>query len=95
MSKTAKWILGIIAFLVVLIGLVVLSVVFWIFSDDNDETTSTSGDKVAVVELKETIVSSEDVVRQFKKYRRQSFGEGDCVPRGISGRRRCSEPGNI
>ena len=26
-----------------------------------------SGDKVAVVELKETIVSSEDVVRQFKK----------------------------
>ena len=68
MSKTAKWILGIIAFLVVLIGLVVLSVVFWIFSDDNDETTSTSGDKVAVVELKETIVSSEDVVRQFKKY---------------------------
>ena len=45
-----------------------ISVVLWIFSDDNDETTSTSGDKVAVVELKETIVSSEDVVRQFKKY---------------------------
>ena len=68
MSKTTKWILGIIAFLAVLTGLMILSVVLWIFSDDNDESTSTSGDKVAVVELKETIVSSEDIVRQFKKY---------------------------
>jgi protease IV len=69
MSKTAKWIVGIIAALVFLFGLFVLALVSWMFSDESDETTTTGGEKIAVVELKEEIVSSEEIVRQFKKYR--------------------------
>ena len=69
MSKTGKWVIGIIAALVFLFGLFVLTIVSWIFSDESDETISTGGEKIAVVELKEPIVSSEDIVRQFKKYR--------------------------
>jgi protease-4 len=69
MSKTAKWIIGIIAVLVFLFGLFVLTLLSWMFSDESDETTTTGGEKIAVVELKEPIVSSEEIVRQFKKYR--------------------------
>lgn len=69
MSKTAKWIIGILGTLFVLFSLFVLTILTWIFSDDNDETTTTGGEKIAIVELKEPIVSSEDIVRQFKKYR--------------------------
>jgi protease IV len=69
MSKTTKWIIGIIAALVFLFGLFVLTLLSWMFSDENDETTTTSGQKIAVVELKEEIISSEEIVRQFKKYR--------------------------
>ena len=69
MSKTAKWIVGIIAVLVFLFGLFVLMLVSWMFSDESDETTTTGGEKIAIVELKEPIVSSEEIVRQFKKYR--------------------------
>jgi protease-4 len=69
MSKTAKWIIGIIAVLVFLFALFVLMLVSWMFSDESDETTTTGGEKIAVVELKEPIVSSEEIVRQFKKYR--------------------------
>jgi protease-4 len=69
MSKTAKWIIGIIAVLVFFFGLFVLTIVSWIFSEESDETISTGGEKIAVVELKEPIVFSEDIVRQFKKYR--------------------------
>jgi protease-4 len=69
MSKTAKWIIGIIAVIVFLFGLFVLTLISWMFSDESDETTTTGGEKIAVVELKEPIVSSEEIVRQFKKYR--------------------------
>jgi len=69
MSKTSKWIIGIIAVLVFLFGLFVLSLVSWMFSDESDETTTTGGEKIAIVELKEPIISSEEIVRQFKKYR--------------------------
>jgi len=69
MSKTAKWIIGIIAVLVFLFGLFVLMLVSWMFSDESDETTTAGGEKIAVIELKEPIVSSEEIVRQFKKYR--------------------------
>jgi protease-4 len=69
MSKTAKWIIGIITVLVFLFGLFVLTLVSWMFSDESDETITTGGEKIAVVELKEPIVSSEEIVRQFKKYR--------------------------
>jgi protease IV len=69
MSNTAKWIIGIIAVLVVLFGVFVLTLLSWIFSDESDESMATSGEKIAVVELKEPIYSSEEIVRQFKKYR--------------------------
>ena len=69
MSKTSKWIIGIIAVLVFLFGLFVLTLVSWMFSDESDETTTTGGEKIAIVELKEPIISSEEIVRQFKKYR--------------------------
>ncbi len=69
MSKTAKWIIGIIAVLVLLFGLFILALFSWIFSDENDDTITTGGEKIAVIELKEEIVSSDEIVRQFKKYR--------------------------
>ncbi|MFZ1976558.1 MAG: signal peptide peptidase SppA [Bacteroidota bacterium] len=69
MSKTAKWILGILGILILLFGLIALSVVSWLFSDEEDTSVSTSGSKIAVIELKEKITGSEDIVRQFKKYR--------------------------
>jgi protease-4 len=69
MTKTAKWIIGLIAGFVFLFGLFVLMLLSWMFSDESDETTTTGGEKIAVVELKEPILSSEEIVRQFKKYR--------------------------
>jgi protease IV len=69
MSKTAKWIIGIISVLVLLFGLFVITLFLWMFSDESDETITTGGQKIAVIELKEPIVSSEEIVRQFKKYR--------------------------
>jgi protease-4 len=69
MSKTGKWILGIFGVLILLFGLVTISVLSWLFSDEEDTSISTSGSKVAVIELREQITGSEDLVRQFKKYR--------------------------
>lgn len=37
--------------------------------EPEDETVTTSGERVAVVELSDIIINSQDVVRQFKKYR--------------------------
>lgn len=73
MSKTVKWIIGIVAgVFVLLFGLFLITMLSWIFSGESSETrevTTTGGEKVAVVELKETILSSDEIVRQFKKYR--------------------------
>lgn len=69
MSKTSKWIIGIIVVLALLFGLFVLMLLSWIFSEESEETTTTGGEKIAVVELKEPILSSDEIVRQFKKYR--------------------------
>jgi protease IV len=69
MSNTTKWVLGIVLFVLVAGGLFVLSLVTLIFSEPEDETAVTSGERVAVVELAEPIIDSQDIVRQFKKYR--------------------------
>jgi hypothetical protein len=66
MSKTAKWVIGIVIGLVVIFGLFLFTIVDWMFSDDASDNISTSGEKIAVVELKEPIMSSEEIVRQFK-----------------------------
>jgi len=70
MSTTAKWVLGIVVGMISLGALFVFVIFFSILSmGEYDDSTSTSGEKVAVIELKETILSSEDIVRQFKKFR--------------------------
>lgn len=69
MSNASKWVLGIVAG-IILFGIALLflfvSLLFW---SPEDETLSTSGKKIAVVELKDVILSSQEIVRQFKKYR--------------------------
>lgn len=69
MSKTSKWIIGVIAVLVILFGLFIITLLSWIFSEESEEVTTTGGEKIAVVELKEPIISSDETVRQLKKYR--------------------------
>jgi protease-4 len=69
MSKAAKWVLGI------TIGVILASFMLFfllslsILSGPADETLSTRGEKVALVELNDVILSSTGIVRQFKKYR--------------------------
>lgn len=69
MSKTTKWVLGILGVLFLVSILFLLVVMMLLFGEEYDETTSTSGSKVAVVELNETIISSDEIVRQLRKYR--------------------------
>ncbi len=71
MSKSTKWfliILGILA--LIALGFVLLFISMIGESTESTETVITgSGDKIAVVDLKGVIASSEDVNRQLKKYR--------------------------
>jgi protease-4 len=71
MSKSTKWfliILGILA--LVAAGSILIFISMLGGSTESTETVvSGSGDKIAVVDLKGVISSSEDVVRQVKKYR--------------------------
>ncbi len=73
MSKSTKWFLIILGMLA-LIAIAFTMMVVYLLQDSEDriETVTTgSGDKIAVVELKGIITSSEEVVRQIKKYREQ------------------------
>lgn len=71
MNNSTKW------FLIIAGGLVIFAVgammffylMFRSLSDYDSDIVIGSGDKIAVVELKGVILSSEDIVRQFKKYR--------------------------
>ena len=69
MSKTTKWVLGLIAAFVALFSLFLFAFVSFIFGEAEDESDSMYGAKVAIVVLNEPIYSSENIVRQFKKYR--------------------------
>ncbi|MFA6541283.1 MAG: signal peptide peptidase SppA [Bacteroidota bacterium] len=69
MTKSAKWLWGIFALLIIFF-LVVFVTIFSLFSDsDTEDLNYGSGGTIAVVELKEPIVESESIVRQFKRYR--------------------------
>src|SRR3989339_1533896 len=68
MSNTAKWVLGITLGIIFLGGIFVLFTLSLFFLPTDDDTISTSGERVAVVELNEPILSSMEIVRQFKKY---------------------------
>jgi protease-4 len=71
LKSTTKWIIGVSTVLFVVLVIMVMSVVSFLFSasDDEDEVSGLSGKRVALIELKEPILFSEDIVRQFKKYR--------------------------
>jgi protease-4 len=77
MTKTTKWVLAGIGTIFVLFVLFWVAVLFFVFQGDSDEEyTSGSGGTLAIVELKEQIISSENVVRQFKRYRENSTVKG-------------------
>lgn len=71
MKKSTKWFL-IIAGILLFVGFW-MSLFFYLlynsFSDRETEVVSGGGDKIAVVDLTGTILTSEETVRQFKKYR--------------------------
>jgi protease-4 len=71
MSKSTKWFLIILGILAILaVGFTFLLLSLFSGSTETTETVTTgSGDKIAVVELKGLITSSDDFVRQVKKYR--------------------------
>ncbi len=69
MSNTAKWVIGIVVFVLAMGGLFLITMISLIFSEVDDETAGTTGERVAVVELTEPIIDSQEIVRQFKKYR--------------------------
>ncbi len=78
MTKSTKWFLAIIGALA-FVTLAFVGIIVWGISsavssaDGGTETIVTgSGSKIAVVELKGVIVSSDDVVRQLKKYSENS-----------------------
>lgn len=71
MKTSTKWFL-IITGILLAIGFwmsVFLYLIFRGVSQDETEIMSGGGEKIAVVDLKGTILSSEETVRQFKKYR--------------------------
>lgn len=78
MSNSTKWFLAILGILATLALLVTLAIVSFL-SDSGGGTETVrggSGDKIAVVELAGVITSSDDVVRQIKRYRENSSIRG-------------------
>jgi protease-4 len=72
MTKSAKWfvgILGVLALLAIFFTVLMLSL-FSTSTEPYETTTVGSGQKIAVVEINGEIVSSDEVVRQIKKYRK-------------------------
>jgi len=74
MTSSTRWFLVIFAILAV--AAILITVVFVLVLGGSDErtevVTSGSGDKIAVVDIKGVITSSEEVIRQLKKYRGMS-----------------------
>jgi len=71
MTKSTKWFLGILAVLALFaVGFTLFIASFITSPSDKTETiTVGSGDRVAVIDLRGEITSSEEVIRQLKKYR--------------------------
>lgn len=78
MSKSTKWFLIITGILVVFgFGSVLFFyVIMNSLTDFESDVVIGSGDKIAVVELKGVIISSEETVRQLKKYRQDKSIRG-------------------
>jgi protease-4 len=76
MRKSTKWFLivaGIVLFIGA-VGMIFFAFIVWGLSssDRNADIVIGSGDKIAVVELKGIIMTSDETVRQIKKYREDS-----------------------
>ena len=71
MKNSTKLFLGILAVLIVFGGLISFLFYFALFSvpDEDSDVIVGSGKKIALIELKGVIFSSEELVKQFKKYR--------------------------
>ncbi|MFA6542141.1 MAG: signal peptide peptidase SppA [Bacteroidota bacterium] len=69
MSKTAKWLLGIFGFLFLFFGFIVIVFMSLLSDSDTEDVEYGSGGTVAIIELNEPIVTSQNIVRQFKRYR--------------------------
>jgi len=70
MKSSTAWFLGILGLLLFLgLGMTLVFMLFVNSLGVDNETVSGSGDRIAVVELKGEIVASDEVVKQFKKYR--------------------------
>ncbi len=74
MTSSTRWFLGILAILalVAILFTVVLVSVLGGSDERTEVVTSGSGEKIAVVDVKGVITSSEEVIRQLKKYRGMS-----------------------
>ena len=71
MTKTTKWVLAGIGTVFVLFVVFWGDILFFFLQGDNDEEYSSgTGGTIAIVELKDEILSSENIVRQIKKYAR-------------------------
>jgi len=77
MTKTTKWVLAGIGTVFVLFVLFWGAILFFFFQGDSDEEYSSgTGGTLAIVELKDEILSSENIVRQIKKYRETTSVKG-------------------
>ena len=77
MTKTTKWVLAGIGTVFVLFVLFWGAILFFFFQGDNDEEYSSgTGGTLAIVELKDEILSSENIVRQLKRYRESPSVKG-------------------
>ena len=75
MAKRSDYILGAIIVFSVLLFLVIVTFLFWTVTSGGKFALAPSGDRVALVELLGPINSSENIVRQLKKYK-----ESDSIP---------------
>jgi len=76
MRNSTKWLLALFGFLFVGgAGFMLLLVVLLVRDPDGDEVTG-AGEKIGLIELRGVIVSSEETVRQFKKYRNDRSVKG-------------------
>jgi protease IV len=77
LNSSTKWFLIIISILVLIGGMMVVVIYFALSPRPEDEDVVVGfGDKLAVVELQGEIRSSEDIVRQLKKYRNDDDVKG-------------------
>jgi protease-4 len=69
MSKTAKWLIGIFSFLAIFFLFIVFVFVSLFNNSETEDVSSGSAGTIALVELNEEIVSSQNIVQQIKRYR--------------------------